>query len=64
VNIDDLTRLFPRIKTSFNNNIDSLTGMPVPEIDPKTSREVDLSLLHKPVKSISYPNDPTKQFVI
>ena len=57
VNIDDLRPLFSTIKTSFNNNIDPLTGMPVAEIDPKTSKGSDLSLLHK-------PDDSNKRFVM
>jgi SAM-dependent methyltransferase len=65
VNIDDLRPLFSTIKTSFNNNnIDPLTGMLVAEIDPKTSKVSDLSLLHKPDDSISYPDDPNKRFVM
>jgi SAM-dependent methyltransferase len=65
MNIDDLTPLFPTIKTSFNNNIDPLTGMPVSKVDPRISKA--LSLLHKPKSaddSISYPDDPNKRFVM
>ena len=57
VNIDDLRPLFSTIKTSFNNNIDPLTGMLVAEIDPKTSKGSDLNLLHK-------PDDSNKRFVM